>query len=287
MKFIAENEVYLKEIIAENPDTVTEITVPEGFLLLTEGVFSPFKNLEKVVLPRSLTALEVGAFAGCTRLCEIVMPGIDHLARDYFVDCVSVETLRVPKTLEFICSDAFLELKGLKRVVFEGLDNFRYCEFIAFNGLTDKKIALPEESERPVYEYKPEMGKYRIDGRIAKRLRGKAPVVQAREFAIEEHTGEVYTGGGVDTSGYLCVRTEIFLNTFVRVRGFIVDDGLLVGYTVSADNGEGGKAEIPLLAGATVPVYTESCTVGGDNNGAGYKGGESFDVKKYYTLLHY
>ena len=169
MEFIAKNQVYLSKILADDPLSVTSITVPEGFELLTDGVFSPFKNLVRVELPESLKSLEADCFAGCDKLEEILMPGVTNIYRDDFRGCVSVKKLLLPKTLQVIGTDAFLELSSLKSVEFQGLDNFKYYEFIAFNGLTDRKIKLPKTNHKPVYEYTSDMGEYHIDEELAKR----------------------------------------------------------------------------------------------------------------------
>ena len=287
MKFIAKDDVYLSEIIADNPLSITEISVPQGFELLTEGVFSPFKNLVRVELPESLHSLDADCFAGCDKLEEIVMPGVTEIYKEYFRGCVSVKKLLLPKALRAIGSDAFTELTSLKSIEFEGLDNFEYYGFVAFNGLTDRKVKLPTTSSKPVYEYTSDMGEYHIDEEAAKKLSKKAPVVQARSFTLIKHYNNGLTSLEPDFSGLLCERTETFLKDFRKVEGFIMDGKLLVGYMLKVKVGIDEYITVPVLAGGTAPYEVEEHTEGGDNNGAGYKGGESFTAKSYLTMIYY
>ena len=285
MEFIAKHDVYLDKIVAENPLDIKEITVPEGFELLTEEVFTPFPNLERVILPKSLHSLDTGCFRGCKKLKDIVMPGVTNLYSNYFEDCVSVETLVVPKTIQQLGSDCFLQLTNLKKLVFEGLDNFEYAAFVAFNGVDDSIVVYPEESEKPVYEYEESMGAYTIDEDKASALRGKPPIVQAREYVIEDIPNIQFPP--ISSDYRYCWRIEAFAKCFLRVRGFIMREGLLVGFMVKAHDEKKNIITKPILVGQTVPQYFESHTVGGDNNGAGYKGGESFENWAHISLLPY
>ena len=283
MEFIARNEVFLDRIVCKDPASVTEITVPEGFKVLTERVFSRFVNLERVIFPKSLEYLERNCFQNCKNLKDIVMPGILSLDQNEFVDCVSVKTLVVPKTIQRIGSSAFEELKKLKKLVFEGLDNFEYSAFVAFSGVEEEMVVYPEESEKPVIPYTKSMGEYTIDEEKANALRGKPPIVQAREYVLEDIENLRFPPRRSQYHWHI----EAFANSFRRVRKFIMEDGLLVGFIINTYDANHNAVPAPILIEQTIPYRFETHTVGGDNNGAGYKGGESFTVQEHVTLLPY
>ena len=47
------------------------VTIPDGVVVVAERVFIGHEEIEKVVMPASLTTLKNGAFYGCTALKEI------------------------------------------------------------------------------------------------------------------------------------------------------------------------------------------------------------------------
>ena len=115
----------------------------------------------------------------------------------------------------------------------------------------------------------------------------KSKHFMSRSFTLIEHYNNGLTPIEPSFSGLLCERTETFIKDFRKVEGFIMDGKLLVGYMLKVPTGIGEYTTVPVLAGGTAPYVVEEHTVGGDNNGAGYKGGESFTAQSYITMIYY
>lgn len=65
-------------------------------------------NIEKIVLPETVTFIEWGAFEGCTNLKEINIPENVVMIEDMtFADCRSLETVNFPENLQSIGIKAF------------------------------------------------------------------------------------------------------------------------------------------------------------------------------------
>lgn len=87
------------------PDTVTAI---EAF------AFDSCKLLESVTLPKELQVLGEGAFASCKKLTAIVIPdGVTEIGEMCFDYCLSLETVVLPDSLTTIGEWAFCSCESL------------------------------------------------------------------------------------------------------------------------------------------------------------------------------
>lgn len=91
---------------------LSNLTVEE----LGDKSFQDFENLEKIILPKTLTKIGAHAFWNCSALKEIVLPEtLQTIENNAFADCTSLETLKVPTTLKKLDKEAFYS-SGLKSI---------------------------------------------------------------------------------------------------------------------------------------------------------------------------
>lgn len=115
------------------------------FKELGEEAFKGYNNLEKVILPESLTKIDSSAFLGCDKLKEVILPeGLQTIGAKAFNDCTSLETLKVPATLKSIQKEAFF-LSGLKSIDLSACANLKLKDGV-FAGCSELiSVKLPKQ----------------------------------------------------------------------------------------------------------------------------------------------
>lgn len=124
-------------------DETTELVIPETFragdgtwyktIGIGLGAFSGCGNLEKVVVPRSVTSISDNAFSYCHNLRAVNIPqGVTEIKRYTFYECTSLKEIRLPDTLRLIDDSAF-SYSGLTAVeipagVAKIVASFQFCE---------------------------------------------------------------------------------------------------------------------------------------------------------------
>ncbi len=138
---------------------VKEVVVTNGNTI-EEAAFSNFSSLERIVLPRSIKSIGSNAFGGCNSLISITIPfvgssivatsnthfgsifgassssdqskyvpeslkeviitGGEYFTNESFLDCNSIESITIPKSITSIGTNVFYNCSGLKRVYYEG-----------------------------------------------------------------------------------------------------------------------------------------------------------------------
>ncbi len=96
------------------------------------GFFNGCSSVEKIVLPSengfptkfgiTATFIPINAFADCTSLTDIVLPGwVTEIKSGAFKNCTSLKSINIPASITSIASDAFTGA-GVEKVVFDGTD---------------------------------------------------------------------------------------------------------------------------------------------------------------------
>lgn len=95
------NEAYADDYYWETPSQL--INMPTG------GLFSCFKNLEKVILPDSMTVIRTNMFANCKKLSTINMPkSLQVIENKAFFNCQSLNgTITIGKNVKDIQGNPF------------------------------------------------------------------------------------------------------------------------------------------------------------------------------------
>ena len=148
----------IKTVIIENGVTsVGDYAFSKSFVLEEQNLFTmfisnistykPFKNLEKVSLPKSIKVIGISAFEGCPALKSIVIPGSVEVIKDSaFSQCKALETVTIEQGVTEIKGYAFSR-SGIKEIKIPGTVKrlgqaaFESCESLSSvtlgNGLSE------------------------------------------------------------------------------------------------------------------------------------------------------
>lgn len=144
--FIAEeNAIYTKDhkILRAVLGGATELNVAEGTEKIVSEAIKDLDNLEKVMLPSTLTELEINNFVKCPSLTLVDSESSQIKEIRYcFNDLPNVQ-VKLPKTLEYL-EDSFKKSKIINIKLPEKL-NYMYHSFIALDNITE--IELPDSLE--------------------------------------------------------------------------------------------------------------------------------------------
>lgn len=127
--------------------TSTTIRIPDYFdnqkvVELSASFFSGLENVEKVILPPSVSVVGESAFDGCTALTSIEAPGLIKTGNLAFRGCTSLTEITLPNTLTQLGDSAFQGCTALKKVVLpEGLRTLPNSAFLACTSLTDVQFS--------------------------------------------------------------------------------------------------------------------------------------------------
>ena len=284
MKFITnESGKVLLRCKAECAQDVTEITVPDGIVGVDDDAFCGFDNLERVFLPDSVTWFENKTFHNMEKLEELVIPAVESFGPYPFSGCVALREFTVPPTVKRLGYAAFGGAKNLKRLVFTSIDALKMTDFGTFRGLSDEiDIVFPTQTQKPVIAYDKAFGAYDIDESLARELKKKSLLAQAQEFELREHSSPAF-----NPERHLMGSVNGFFDDYRNVKALISHDGLFVGYLLRVWREDRKESEKTVLVGETVwNGWERHIDTSGDNNGAGYKGGEDYYTKTYVTLVH-
>jgi hypothetical protein len=104
-----EGLVYLgKGILGSKGEyTSSVLELPSGVTFIANTAFVSNKNITKLILPKSCLVLNTGSFADCTALTNIDLGGIRTLDARVFEDCISLETVSIPDSCQYIDDRAF------------------------------------------------------------------------------------------------------------------------------------------------------------------------------------
>ncbi len=73
--------------------------------------------MESVVIPNSVSAIEGGAFMGCSRLSEVEIPeGITEILENTFMDCSSLNKVTIPESMNTIRAGVFCGCSSLTEI---------------------------------------------------------------------------------------------------------------------------------------------------------------------------
>ena len=110
-----------------NDTTLTDIVIPSVFSEIEGkvdkdgngiGVFFACKKLKSVIIPNSVTKIEVAAFARCNSLTNINIPNsVTEIGGGAFRDCHSLTNVTIPDSVTEIGLGAFTDCHSLTNVI--------------------------------------------------------------------------------------------------------------------------------------------------------------------------
>lgn len=132
----------------EIPETIRERTV---VAVSGSSKKTLFPRAKTIVLPDTLTDIHSYAFAGCTYLTEINIPGgVEEIGEYAFKDCISLQELEVPGSVTEIEPNAFSGCQSLSNLTLnEGLKKIGEGAFSGCASLTS--INLPDSVSSIAY----------------------------------------------------------------------------------------------------------------------------------------
>ena len=126
------------------PESLKEIVVTGGETL-GKGAFYNCNNIEKIILPNTLTSIDQTAFYACSSLKNIVIPNsVTSIGEDAFAYCSSLTSIEIPNNILSIGLRAFYECTSLASVEFEENSKLSLIDSHAFYNCTSlSSIEIP------------------------------------------------------------------------------------------------------------------------------------------------
>ena len=96
---------------------LTGIVIPNSVTSINMSAFDTCKNLKSIEIPNSVTCIEDNAFCNCEKLEHIVIPNTVNSVGMYAFDgCKCLESVEIPDTVTFLGAYAFKECTSLRRI---------------------------------------------------------------------------------------------------------------------------------------------------------------------------
>lgn len=135
----------------EPNDTLEELTVQEGIIMIGTSAFHECVSLRSVSLPGSLKIISREAFSNCKRLSTIVLPdSIEVIETGAFEYCEQIKSIVIPSKLNKIETACFSG-SGLERVSIPG--NIISIGHSAFAGCRNLKSVNISEGVRAIEDF--------------------------------------------------------------------------------------------------------------------------------------
>lgn len=119
------------------------IILPENLTAIDEAGFSSCNNLAHVTIPETVTSIGVAAFNSCKNLSEIKLPlELKSIGSDAFHSCETLKSVSIPTGVSSIAANSFGHCKNLSEVsLSDGLTSIANGAFAACNSLVS--IVIP------------------------------------------------------------------------------------------------------------------------------------------------
>ena len=98
-------------------EDITSVTIPDGIVIIGPECFSFYKNLKKILLPKSVLFIKNYAFLMCFFLKNIVMPGVLLINENAFNNCISLTNV-IGNNVREIKTEAFNNCISLQNASF-------------------------------------------------------------------------------------------------------------------------------------------------------------------------
>lgn len=133
-----------------NPERVV---VKDGVRVVCQKACMGLESLKEVVLPASVTKLGTRAFAECSNLVKVTMPGVEIINPECFYICESLKDVTLPITLREIRESAFYYCKALEKINIPRHLKAICCMAFNYSGLKDLDIEISDGYTCYIYEF--------------------------------------------------------------------------------------------------------------------------------------
>lgn len=140
---------------------IQTVIIPKTITTIEENAFDQCKNLKKVVFEKGskLKTIDNYAFAGCKNIQAIELPdSVEQIGEWAFSDCSKMESVKFPKGLRNIDEGAFNSCKSLKEVEMQVKEvklikeTFRNCTNLKkVRVKAEGKVTIEEPDEQKIY----------------------------------------------------------------------------------------------------------------------------------------
>ncbi|MCD8148550.1 MAG: leucine-rich repeat protein [Clostridiales bacterium] len=91
------------------------VSLPSGLLTIGEASFYGCASLTSVVIPNTVTGIEIAAFADCTALSSVTLgSGLSTIENYTFQNCTALTSLTIPSNVTYVDTYAFTGCTNLK-----------------------------------------------------------------------------------------------------------------------------------------------------------------------------
>ena len=98
-----------------NERGIKSIVIPDGVTAIGMGAFAGCSSLTSITIPDSVTSIGHGAFEGCKKLTSITIPdSVTNIGIAAFSDCSSLTSITIPDSVTSIGGGAFAGVKSVK-----------------------------------------------------------------------------------------------------------------------------------------------------------------------------
>jgi len=120
-----------------------EVVMPEGDIILENGVFENCRLLTKAKILANIKSLPKSTFKYCESLTKVILPNsLLNIGKNCFRGCESLENIKLPKDLLSIDDGAFCMCKNLKKIkIPEKVTSISYETFAGCNNLKKAKFS--------------------------------------------------------------------------------------------------------------------------------------------------
>ncbi len=127
----------------------TAVTIPEG----VKTISFLNTNIESVVIPEGVTAINDGAFADCAKLTGITFPtSLVSVGANAFKNCAGLTTVTIPLNLSSIGNGAFAGCANIENFLVEtGNTTFMSDKGVLYNNMNKYLISYPAASAMTSY----------------------------------------------------------------------------------------------------------------------------------------
>eukprot|EP00984_Skeletonema_dohrnii_P014587 scaffold6144_cov142-Skeletonema_dohrnii-CCMP3373.AAC.3 len=123
----------------EVPDDATHLTIAASVTVIPEDTFDEHPNVVEVICDENVKGVGIGAFAFCPSLRRVIMPGVEVVQEDAFIDCKALTDVECGK-LERIEIGAFQRCKSLRSIDLPSAKIVKGYAFHTCEALTDVKF---------------------------------------------------------------------------------------------------------------------------------------------------
>ncbi|MBR2446388.1 MAG: leucine-rich repeat domain-containing protein [Clostridia bacterium] len=130
------------EHVFSKDETLQHVVIPDTVTLIDMGAFTACLNLQTVEMSENVEVIGDGAFLGCHSLTEITLPETLHTIEECaFMSCRSLEHLEIPSSVRVLGDGAFWSSGMTELVIPEGITVIPEAAFMSMKNL--QKITLP------------------------------------------------------------------------------------------------------------------------------------------------